>query len=182
MKRALNILLLAVALMTSSVQAVSAAAIENQFHSPQTGVEKALDSILKISDGNYTMLEDVQVYLRSGMSEDFKYSRMFTKPYLQSWAAGQEKWLKDMCKGLDKNDPYHDCRYLPPSCVRDANYPYVYRTEKPGKDETLISYTWPGAQEGYATYKMIKNKNGWVLDGADCGDPDIYNMKPYPRH
>jgi len=156
---------------------------KGQFHPPQMAAERALDKILQITDDNFTMLKVVQGYLNNKSSKNFKYSHQFTVPYLRAWTKGQIEWLRGACEGRDKNtDPYYDCGYLSISCVRDANYPYVYRTEKIDAREVIISYTWPrsdghapGSDDAYATYRMIKDGDEWKLDGADCGD--AFNMK-----
>jgi len=164
-----HLILLVFSLAAFLVSAPCAALPDAAFHPPHTAAEKALDRVLTTPYDSSSLLKDVRSYLANGSVDDIKHLHYFSKTYLSAWLKDQEKWLEGACVGRQSFDPYLDCQPLPPSCIRDVNARYVYRTLKETAQDSTIEYTWPGALEAYATYRIVLSDEGWRLDGADCG-------------
>ncbi len=153
------------------------------FHTATTAPEKSLDKILML-DNSISDRGKIFYYLtgRINKKDASEYSYFFTEPFRASVTKAELELVEKDCGGKYIEGELCGLDFSPINCAQDSSEFYFYRTEKATRNETIISYKWPGSVSNdaikYTKFRLVKEGSIWKLDGVSCGgDMNIrFNM------
>jgi hypothetical protein len=188
MKLNFPVLFFVVSLILPAACAAEKSIDQPQFQPPQTEAEKALDAILTRAKTDYDMtfyaLNEPHYdpllgspHARLVPPEDKGYSRLFTKPLVNAWRELEKSLVQQSCGGKYIGGELCGLDYNPILCTQDDSDTFHYHTVNSDKNMAIIEYSPPETEYLLATYRMIKDQQGWKIDGVACRDSDKFNMK-----
>ncbi|CAA6605680.1 conserved exported hypothetical protein [Rhodospirillaceae bacterium LM-1] len=170
---ALAAIALAVLAQSSDANAVGA-----NFHPAATEAEMALDAIIRNSERDDSYVDFAIKAPWRNKGKDHQYGQNVSKGLQSAWAKAETLSVQKNCKGKYLDGELCGLGFNPVSCAQDASgEAYLYQTEAKGAQIAIISYRWPRSGDIVATYKMIRQGDGWILDGVSCHPTPSFNMK-----
>ena len=157
--------------------AIPAYAAQTAPHPPSSAAERALDAILKQSDRDDDLLDNL---FKGRGAKTFKpkvdYSAMLTPALLAALRTKEATLVRTDCNGAYLEGELCGMDYSPLTCAQDAVPHYRYRTEVDDGSTARLIYFWPKETKATATFKLVKVSGRWRLDGVACEDGDPVNM------
>ncbi len=105
---------------------------------------------------------------------------LFSKNLRNSWIEEEKKLVKEECGGKYIDGDLCGIDHNPLTCAQDYNEEgYLYKTLAEDDEVAIISYMWPHRPKVSATFRMIRQKGQWIVDGVSCGSiiNPTYNFK-----
>jgi hypothetical protein len=152
----------------------------SEFHAPQTEAEKKLNFILTAT-GNmigftWFAVDDPD----RDRINDRLLLPLFSKDLRNSWIKSGKEALKEKCDGEYIEGESCGIGHNPLTCAQDYNEEgYLYKTLAEDDEVAIVSYMWPHIPEIAATFRMIRHKGQWIVDGVSCRERlhPTYNFK-----
>ena len=147
-----------------TINSANADAISVEFHLPQTEAEKSLN---KIFQNNTDLIQCLTHYYDKKIQQNIEHCRLFFTDELMKIVATYEK---SIINGNNGNGTAYNIL----SCTMSFNNNhFLFNTIKTTKNQAYIKYIKNNAEFmfGYkqiTTYKVIKQKNKWKLEGIFC--------------
>lgn len=164
------------AFATSDIQPGQTDSAPAVFHSPDTEAERALDAILKLSDQEPgSSWFAVKAPWRE-KADDVKFQGLFSKVLMDSWAEAERTAVEINCDGHYIDGENCGIDIHPITCAQDSVENYIYRTIASSSADAIIEYGWPQSSKPIATFRLLRNDDGWVLDGVACTGYLRFNM------
>jgi hypothetical protein len=154
-------------------------AISDGFHYPSTSAEQFLDLIVTLEGGtgNAELGWYVQNVPWRNVRKDAHYARLITPGLREAISREEARLVKKNCDG--KYVEGDNCSFdaNPIICAQDySEEGYLFRTEKSGRNEAVLSLRWPGIAEVIGTYRLVRAGGDWKLDGIHCDPTMSFNM------
>jgi hypothetical protein len=152
----------------------------SEFHAPQTEAEKKLNFIITTTDNMTGFTQFATNRPGEYRSNDIFLSPLFSGSLRNIWIEEEKKWVKEECGGKYIDGDMCGISHNPLTCAQDYNEEgYLYKTLAEDDDVAIISYMWPHIKEISATFRMIRQKGQWIVDGVSCGGTlhPTYNFK-----
>lgn len=176
--------LLALILVTGFVvflatQSVAQTTHDSDFHAANTQAEKTLDAIIKQSETDENMIEYILNRPGYDPSKDNGYSHLFTPALLKAWTDKEANLLRQDCGGKYIDGEICGIDYSPITCGQDIVGGHFYRTlnSSANTTSTVMAATSPQPDSSGAIYRLVRDEEGWKLDGVDCGANIRFNAK-----
>jgi hypothetical protein len=152
----------------------------SEFHAPQTEAEKKLNSILTTADriGGFALF--AVNHPKRNRRNDLLLLPLFSKNLRASWVKKEEELVKEECGGKYIDGDRCGIDHNPLTCAQDYNDEgYLYKTLAEDDEVAIVSYMWPHIPETAATFRMIRQKGQWIVDGVSCRERlhPTYNFK-----
>lgn len=174
-------LLLSVCLLfTVAGQKASAEDVTSQgFHFPSTSAEQFLDLIITLESG--TGRAELGAYAKSvpwrNVRKDVHYARLVTPGLRDAISREEIQLVKENCGGEYVEGDNCSFGTNPITCSQDYSEDgYLFRAEKIGRNEVVLSLGWPGFSEIIGTYRLVRAGGVWKLDGIRCDPTMSFNM------
>jgi hypothetical protein len=141
------------------------------FHLATSAPEKALDKIFHLYDKDKDLDGFIFNYPWHDRAKDKEFSLLFSRDFLNRSEKEEKSLIKESCGGKYPADGQ------PCDMIRDVNpiycgqdYPdvFLYRTIKSNRKEAIVTYTWPIYMTDGPVYKLVHDKDHWMLDDIDC--------------
>ncbi|WP_337997349.1 hypothetical protein [Oleispirillum naphthae] len=149
------------------------------FHYPSTSAEQFLDLILTLEGG--TRNAELGWYVEGSpwrnVRKDAHYARLITPGLREAVSREEARLVKENCGG--KYVEGDNCSFdaNPITCAQDySEEGYLFRAEKSGRDEVVLSLRWPGISQIIGTYRLVRAGGVWKLDGIRCDPTMSFNM------
>jgi hypothetical protein len=151
---------------------------ETSFHPASHAAERSLDRLIatEASDPNMILFELKRPDRDKG--KDKAYQGLFTPALEGAWARAEATLVRRTC-GSKYSPDGEICGMdsSPLSCAQDiSDQGYLYRTDCLTKTSATITLRWPSLDQPVATYRLIRQGKGWLLDGVTCRSGGTYNM------
>ncbi|MBF0267538.1 MAG: hypothetical protein HQL44_02985 [Alphaproteobacteria bacterium] len=138
----------------------------------------ALDAIIRMSERDEGYVDFAVKAPWRNKSKDRQYGQTVSKGLQSAWAKAETLSVQKNCKGKYLEGELCGLGFNPLSCAQDlSDEAYLYQTQKASGSLAVISYRWPRGGDIVATYKMIRQGDGWILDGVSCHPSPSFNMK-----
>lgn len=162
------------------------------FHKPETDAEKKLDYIVRYKDSDIEreelqrlwpeMRKYIEQWPHTKPEMKLQYKNLFTKDFIYAWSRLERKRIEES-SGENYVDgcPFGKSFYVLNCSDNEFGGEYLYRTIEETEDYAIVQYIPVGEIEqeklknnepinkpGYATYKLIKYGNMWLLEGLIC--------------
>jgi hypothetical protein len=150
------------------------------FYHAKTEAENTLARILFITDNDK---EFIAFALKRPWLSNYGRSRLsvfFSLSLQNAWAYAEAEEVKENCDGAYIEGERCGLGSNPLTCAQDYNEEgYLYKTLAEDDEVAIISYMWPHIPETAATFRMIRQKGQWIVDGVSCGSiiNPTYNFK-----
>jgi hypothetical protein len=153
---------------------------DNGFYLANSEAEKTLAKILFITDNDreFTTFAFKKPWLKKATTSKLKH--FFSLSLQKAWVDAQVNALKENCDGKYIDGELCGLGFNPLTCAQDYNEKgYLYKTLAEDDAAAIISYMWPHIPETAATFRMIRQKGQWIVDGVSCGSiiNPTYNFK-----
>ena len=79
------------------------------------------------------------------------------------------------CGGKYRKDEVCGMDFDPITCSQDSSPNYLYHTILDLGPKVVIEYAWPNENKSAAVYTLVKQQDGWRIDGITCATGDKYN-------
>jgi len=152
------------------------------FHPASSDAEKAVDSVLnRVEQDTEVVLFALKLPERD-KKKDKTYQGLFTPALAKSFAATEAAEVKKNCGGHYSADDICGVDLNPITCLQESTESgRLYHTISDADGTALISYRRPDDKEVYATYRLIRQNDGWHLDGVACEGSFRFNMPESPH-
>lgn len=162
------------------------------YHKPESRVEKKLDYIIRykyidMERKDYKtpwmeMREYIERFPHTQPEMKLQYRHLFTKDFIYAWS----KLEKQVAERLPREDYIQGCPFGEKFCILNCAYnkpreEFFYRTIEETEDYAIVQYAMvdesdketlknnePLNAPGYATYRLVKYGDMWLLDGLVC--------------
>jgi len=153
-------------------------ATNDGFHFPSSSAEQVLDLIVTLEDhkpGSLSWYAE-NVPWRD-VRYDPHYARLITPSLREAISHEESRQVTENCGG--KYVEGDNCSFGsdPITCAQDLSEDgYLFRTEKSGPNEAVVSLRWPGLPQTVGTYRLIRAGGVWKVDGIRCDPTMSFNM------
>jgi len=149
------------------------------FHFPSTSAEQFLDLVMTLEGGarDAELGWSVEGAPWRDARKDLHYARLITESLREAVSREAMRLVRKNCGGKYVEGDNCSFDVNPITCTQD--YPeegYLFRTEKFGRSEAVVSLRWPGLPETVGTYRLIRAGGVWKLDGVRCAPTMSFNM------
>ncbi len=152
----------------------------SEFHAPQTEAEKKLNFIITTTDKIIDFVLFTVNRPGRDRSDDNFLLPLFSKTLRSTWIKEERELVKEECGGKYIDGDRCGVSHNPLTCAQDYNEDgYLYKTLAEDDEVAIISYLWPHIPETAATFRMIRQKGQWIVDGVSCRERlhPTYNFK-----
>lgn len=155
-----------------------AAPAATAFHPPSSAAERALDAIIRRDDRDPALFEFAVKRPDRKKAKDQLYARYFSPGIQDAWLKAERALVNKDCGGNYQNGEICGLDYSPITCAQDhSETGYAYDTLKEDGASASIQMKWIELDKPAATYRMIRQKDGWILDGVACAEGESFNWK-----
>lgn len=166
-----NLILAIFAVLICGVLPVASA--ESHFVPPGTVPETALDRVLHRADSDGEQLANL--LHRPGADVRIDYTQMLTPALIAAITNAEKQLVQKDCGGKYLKGEVCGLDYSPITCAQDTAPSYIYHTVLELGDRAVIEYAWPNGRIPIATYTIVKDKDGWKIDGVTCAHGAKFN-------
>ena len=109
---------------------------------------------------------------------DYRYAPYFSQDLQAAWREAEREMVQKTCGGHYVDGDICGLDYSPLSCAQDfSEIGYRYRTLRSDSTTAIIGMRWAEHDDVVATYRMIRAKNRWVMDGVSCATGQKFHWK-----
>lgn len=152
---------------------LSSASALTGFHPAKTPIEIALDKILHVADADTNQLANL--LHRPGHDGRVDYRQLLTPKLIAAISKTERDLVRKDCGGKYKEGELCGLDYSPITCAQDSSPSYLFHSVLEFESKAVIEYAWPDGNETAATYTLVKDSNGWKIDGITCAHSKAFN-------